>query len=158
MTSAVELIACYWTLGGKYQFGDHDESPFDFRDRVEAAARAGYTGFGLKHADLMLTLGRYGMASVRSILADNGMRYLELEALFDWFMTGDVRTRSDQVRRDLLQAAEELGAHHVKVAGDFSGQQWPIEQMTDAFAPIDAVDAEEKRQRSTGMNHCRVVK
>jgi sugar phosphate isomerase/epimerase len=133
-----DLIACYWTLGGQYQFGDHDESPFDFRDRVEAAARAGYTGFGLKHADLMLTLDRYGMAGVRSILADNGIRHLELEALFDWFMTGEVRERSDRMRADLLHAAGELQAHHVKVAGDFSETDWPIGQMNEAFQQLAA--------------------
>jgi sugar phosphate isomerase/epimerase len=133
-----DLIACYWTLGGKYQFGDHDESPFDFRDRVEAAARAGYTGFGLKHADLILTISRYGMSGVRSILADNGIRHLELEALFDWFMTGEARRRSDQMRHDLLNAAGELGAHHVKVAGDFSDTEWPVAQMHEAFQHLAA--------------------
>lgn len=137
-TDKTGLIACYWTLAGNYQFGEHDESPFDFRDRVEAAARAGYSGFGLKQADLTRTLDRYGFDGVRSILADNGMRHLELEVLFDWFADGEARQASDRVRRDLLVAAERLGAHHVKAAGDFSGRQWPMAQMAEAFRDLAA--------------------
>ncbi len=134
----VDLIACYWTLGGAYQFGEHYQSPWDFRDRVEAAARAGYAGFGLKHADLMLTLGRYGYDGVRAILADNGIRHLELEALFDWYMDGEARQRSDRMRLDLLTAAEKLGARHVKAAGAFVGSAPAREQMTEALQQLAA--------------------
>lgn len=52
MNMNVDLIACFWTLGGNYRFGDDDYSPWDFRARVEAAAHVGYTGFGIKQADL----------------------------------------------------------------------------------------------------------
>jgi sugar phosphate isomerase/epimerase len=131
-----DLLGCYWTLGGNYVFGDHDHSPWDFRARVEAAARAGYTGCGLKHADLIRTLQRYGYTDTRALLADNGMRHLELEALFDWFADGPERARSDLVRHDLLTAAQQLGARHIKVAGDFSGASWPLAQMHDAFQEL----------------------
>lgn len=128
------LIACFWTIGGRYVFGDADHSPWDFRLRAEAASHAGYRGIGLKHADLMRTLERYGYAGVRSILADNDLIALELEALFDWFHTDQRRAASDIVRHDLLKAAEELGAHHVKVAGDFMPDaSRDIGPMHDAF-------------------------
>jgi sugar phosphate isomerase/epimerase len=119
MKKVPDLIACFWTIGGNYVFGDDDHSPWDFRLRAEAASRAGYRGVGLKHADLMLTLKKYGYGGVRSILKDNNLRIDEVEALFDWFADGERRRASDIVRSDLLKAAEEFEAHHLKVAGDF---------------------------------------
>lgn len=137
MNAEPTLIACFWTIGGRYVFGDNDQSPWDFRLRAEAAARAGYRGIGLKHADLMLTLKRHGYAGVRAILADNGLTALELEALFDWFHLDERRAKSDVVRKDLLKAAEELGAHHVKAAGDFTpGASRDIGPMHDAFQQL----------------------
>lgn len=128
------LIACFWTIGGRYVFGDADYSPWDFRLRAEAAAHAGYRGIGLKHADLMRALERYGFSGLRSILVDNDLVELELEALFDWFHTDERRAKSDVVRTDLLKAAEALGAHHVKVAGDFMpNASRDIGPMHDAF-------------------------
>lgn len=133
MTGPVDLIACYWTLGGNYQFGDNDYSPWDFRVRVEAAAKAGYTGFGIKQADLRRTLENYSYADIRQIFSDNNIRHLELEALFDWCGDGAARARSDCDRRDLLAAAAELGAHHIKAVGDFGDATWSLEQMHREF-------------------------
>ena len=57
MTNNVELLASYWTLaGGAQPHTDKEYSPFDFKDRVEAAARAGFKGVGIWHADLIHTL------------------------------------------------------------------------------------------------------
>lgn len=139
----VDLLACYWTLAGPYVFGDQDQSPWGFRERVEAAARAGFTGFGMKQADLRKTLSRYSFAQMRRILADNGIRYLELEALFGWYSAGDERSCSDADRSLLLQAAAELGAHHVKAAGDFDGRPQSVERMHDEFQLLarQALDA-----------------
>ena len=130
------LIACYGTLAGAYAFGEHDHSPWDFRDRAEAAARAGYAGFGLKQADLRHRLGQYTLAEMRSILGDNGLVYLALEALFDWYADGPARTRSDADRRLLLEVAEALGAHHIKAAGSFAGPGAPLGRMHDAFQAL----------------------
>ena len=42
MTANVELVASYWTLAGAASpHSEIEYSPFDFKDRVEAAARAG---------------------------------------------------------------------------------------------------------------------
>jgi sugar phosphate isomerase/epimerase len=139
-----DLIGCFWTLGGAYVFGDDDRSPWDFRDRAEAAGRAGYRGIGLKHADLMATLERWRFGEIRAILADNGLIHLELEALFDWYEDGEKRLASDRVRRDLLAAAAELGAHHVKAAGGFGEDATrDIVRMHDCFQALaaDAVAA-----------------
>lgn len=128
-----ELIACYWTLAGRYRFGEDDHSPWDFRLRAEAAGLAGYRGFGFKQADLRRILARYSLKEVAAVLADNGLRQVELEALFDWYDEGAARARSDAERRLLLDAAQTLGAHHIKAAGGFSGARQPLERMHDAF-------------------------
>ncbi len=134
MEHSVELLAGYWTLAGKIEsFEENDKSPFDFRDRVEAAARVGYKGIGLKHADLLAVVERYGFPEMKTILEANGIKYLELEALFDWFTDGERRRQSDIVRKDLLTAAEKLGARHIKVAGNFEEGDWSVERMTQCF-------------------------
>jgi sugar phosphate isomerase/epimerase len=134
MSAEPTLIACFWTIGGRYVFGDDDHSPWDFRLRAEAAARAGYRGIGIKHADLKRTLAHYGHAGIRSILADNELHALELEALFDWHQSGERREKSDIVRSELLDSAAKLGAHHIKAAGDFMpGASRDLDQMHDEF-------------------------
>ena len=48
------LLGSYWTLavGADIAHGSQRHCPHDFRSRVEAAARAGYTGMGFWHDDL----------------------------------------------------------------------------------------------------------
>lgn len=138
MSAPEGLLGCYWTLAGNYVFGEADHSPWDFRLRAEAAARAGFSGIGLKQADLRRALARHGLAGLRAILADNGLVHLELEALFDWCADGEARRRSDADRALLLDTAAELGAHRIKAAGDFAGADWPLERMHDAFQVLAA--------------------
>jgi sugar phosphate isomerase/epimerase len=132
----VELIASYWTLaGGAEPHTDHEYSVFDFKDRVEACARAGFRGIGIWHADLLHTLKRRTLADIKHILDDNGMKHIELEFLGDWFLTGEKKRQSDLVKKDLLTAAEVLGARHIKV-GDFYHTDTPMPQVIDSFAAL----------------------
>jgi sugar phosphate isomerase/epimerase len=113
----IELIASYWTIAGDvYPMGPNEISPFPFEKRVEIAARAGYRGMGLLHADLMAVANRLGLKEMRRILDVNGMHHVELEFLSDWYAQGQVRAESDRVRKDLLEAAEALSARCIKVA------------------------------------------
>ena len=131
-----DLLASYWTLAGAVRPRDAEQhSPFDFRDRVEAAARAGFAGIGLWHADLAHILQRRSLHEMRSILQDNGIRHIELEFLGDWFMDGTRKHASDDRKHLLYNAAEALGAHHVKV-GDFLRQTCPMEHLIESFASL----------------------
>lgn len=115
------LLASYFTIAGDVHPLKRDvPSPFDFRARVEAAGRAGFRGFGMFHTDLVPVLARHGHAGMRSIFADNGIDWIEVECLFDWFADGERRRASDANRRLLLDAAAGLGAFHVKVATDIN--------------------------------------
>jgi sugar phosphate isomerase/epimerase len=132
----VELIASYWTLaGGALPHTDKEYSTFDFKDRVEAAARVGFKGIGIWHADLAHILERRKLADMRRIIDDNGIKYVELEFLADWFVDGEKRKASDQRRELLLTAAEALGARHIKV-GDFFATPCPMPRLIEEFAQL----------------------
>jgi sugar phosphate isomerase/epimerase len=136
MKNNVELIASYWTLaGGAEPHTDHEYSIFDFKDRVEACAKAGFRGFGIWHADLLHTLKRRPLTEIKRILDDNGMKHIEVEFLGDWFLPGERKKQSDLVKQDLLSAAQALGARHIKV-GDFFHTDTPMPQVIDSFAAL----------------------
>lgn len=137
MSKSVELVAAYWTIAGDvYPFAENEVSPFPFQDRVEAAAKAGYRGIGLIHADLMAVSAKIGLKEMRRILDANDMKHLELEFIVQWFASGELRRQSDIVRRDLFEAASVLGARDVKIAPEFDAKTIDIPHVMESFAGI----------------------
>lgn len=137
MTS-VELLASYWTLAhGAEPHSDHEYSSVRFEERVAAAAKAGFQGVGIWHADLQNTLLRLSLRDMKRILDEYGMRHIELEFLGDWFMQGERRQRSDATRQLLLRASEALEARHIKV-GDFVKEPCAMPTLVEAFAALCA--------------------
>jgi sugar phosphate isomerase/epimerase len=137
----VELLASYWTISCGMPHTDREYSPFDFRDRVESAARAGFKGFGLWHADLEHVLQTRSLREMKQIFDDNGIKHIELEFLTDWFLNGERKKQSDIRKKLLLHAAEALGAHHVKV-GDFFHEKAEMPHLIESFARLCAEGAE----------------
>jgi sugar phosphate isomerase/epimerase len=132
----VELLASYWTIaGGALPHSDRDWSPFAFKDRVEAAARAGFKGLGIWHTDLEHTLQDLTLREMRQILNDNGIKHVELEFLTDWFLSGERKKQSDMWKRKLLTAAQALSASHIKV-GDFNREKLAMPVLIEAFAAL----------------------
>ena len=142
MRSNVDLLASYWTISCGLPHTDQEYSPFDFRDRVESAAEAGFTGFGIWHADLEHVLRKYTLGEMKQILDDNGIKHVELEFITDWFLDGERKRQSDICKTLLLDAAEALRAHHVKV-GDFYRQTTPMARLIEAFGKL-CVEAAER--------------
>lgn len=139
----VELVAAYWTLSGDvYPFAPTEVSPFDFRDRVEAAAETGWTGMGLIISDVYATADKIGFAEMRRILAGNGMKHLELEFLVDWYHAGERRRVSDNNRRLALEAANRLGARVIKVGPGIGEDSADIPLMTEELGVL-AKEAEQ---------------
>ena len=135
-SSKVALLGSYWTFaGGAMPHSDHEFSTFDFRDRVEALSKAGFTGMGLWHADLAKVLEKYTLKEMKQIFADNGITYVELEFLTDWFHDGDKKAKSDERRQLLLTSAEALGARHVKV-GDFDNSKVEMPRLIGSWAAL----------------------
>ena len=135
-SSKIELLGSYWTFaGGAMPHSDHEFSTFDFRDRVEALAKTGFTGMGIWHADLARVLEKYTLKEMKQIFADNGISHVELEFLTDWFHDGEKKVKSDERRQLLLIAAEVLGARHVKV-GDFDNSKVEMPRLIESWAAL----------------------
>src|SRR6266536_112093 len=137
MKRDVELLASYWTISAGLPHTDREYSSFDFRERVEAAAKAGFKGFGIWHADLDHVLEGRTLHEMKQILDDNGIKHVELEFLTDWFLEGERKKKSDLQKQRLFKAAEVLGARHVKV-GDFFQESCPMPRLIEAFQALCA--------------------
>src|SRR6266498_3836719 len=134
MTNNVELMNLYWTTAGVFP-GVGEISRFDFKDRVEAAARAGFKGIGIWHTDLEHVMLHRPLKEMKMILDDNDMKYLELEFLTDWFLDGERKRESDSRKRRLLEAAGALHAKHIKI-GDFHNSPWSMSRVVESFAAL----------------------
>lgn len=134
MNNPVELLNLFWTSAGIYP-GTAEISRFDFKDRVEAAAKSGFKGIGIWHTDLEHILATRTLRDMKSILDDNGIQYLELEFLTDWFVDGEKKAESDKLKRKLFEASTALNAKHVKI-GDFKNTPCPMLRIIEAFASL----------------------
>jgi sugar phosphate isomerase/epimerase len=134
MKKNLELMNLYWTTAGVFP-GEGEISRFDFKDRVEAAAPAGFKGIGIWHTDLEHILQQRTLKEVKMILDDNGMKHVELEFLTDWFLDGIRKAESDRRKRRLLEASEALHAKHIKI-GDFYNTACPMPRIIEAFAAL----------------------
>jgi sugar phosphate isomerase/epimerase len=117
----VDLLAAYWTIAGDvYPCSPTEVSPYPLEQRAAAAAKAGWKGLGLVLDDLKATIARVGVAGVRNILADHGMRHFELEILVDWYKDGELRAASDSFRRDVIELGGALGMRNLKIGASFA--------------------------------------
>ena len=135
-----ELVALYWTVSGPVEVhAGREWSLFDFRDRCAHAQRVGFSGIGIWHADLEHVLQQYTLAEMRTMLDDHRLTRLEVECLLDWFVDpGDERRAASDATRDMLfEAADVLGAHHVKVA-NIPGTPCELDKLTERFAELCA--------------------
>jgi sugar phosphate isomerase/epimerase len=136
----VELVGAYWTVAGPVEVHlGREWSLFDFRDRCAQAARVGFRGTGLWHADLEHQLESRSLDEIKSIFDDAGLRYLELEFLWEWFLDPDDERRreAEPTRKLLFEAAGTLGAHHIKV-GNIPGTPCELDQVTEKYAELCA--------------------
>jgi len=130
-----ELTVAYWTIAGTFPGVEPEYGAFDFKERVEAVARAGFSGLGIWHADLDHILEHRTLSEMKQILDGNGIKYLEVEFLTDWFLDGELRKQSDARKKKLLAAAEGLQATQIKI-GDFYQRECAMPQIIDAFAAL----------------------
>lgn len=147
-----DLLASYFTLAGDiYPFGPTEISPIPFRDRVEAAAKAGWKGVGLIHADVKATAEKIGYSEMRKIVEGAGIKHLEIEFLGDWYKDGEARAASDKMRRELFQMAEELKIRDIKIAPGLGADLYnptkeemtpDVPRMAEAFAQVSREAAE----------------
>lgn len=144
MTLVPELLATCWTSAGNVMpLRNGDRSPLPVERRIRAVAAAGYTGFGLSHADLIVARDDFGLSRLRELFAENQITHVELEVLDYWWTSGEQRAASDRVRADLLTAASDLGAERIKVGVGVLGDRYDPEDMRSSFSALatEAADA-----------------
>jgi sugar phosphate isomerase/epimerase len=129
-------MSLYWTTAGIFP-GQGEISRFDFKDRMQAAARAGFKGIGIWHTDLEHILQYRTLKEIKRILDDNGIEHIELEFLTDWFLDGARKAESDSRKKRLFEASEALHAKHIKV-GDFYNTTCPLPHAIESFAALCA--------------------
>jgi sugar phosphate isomerase/epimerase len=134
MKNNVDLMSLYWTTAGIFP-GRGEISRFDFNDRVRAAAQAGFKGIGIWHTDLEHILQHRTLKEMKKILDDNGIKYVELEFVTDWFLDGARKAESDSRKKRLFEASEALHAKHIKV-GDFYNSICPMPCIIESFAAL----------------------
>ena len=143
-TTTPALLATCWTTAGN-AVPPLGGSPIPLPTRIEQAAKAGFTGFGILHSDLESYLHEGGsLQTLRDLLVDSGMQSVELEFLIGWWAAdGPVRTEADRVQQLLLEAAEVLHAHHVKVGPDLANGPYDLERwakelhrVSEAFSSV----------------------
>jgi sugar phosphate isomerase/epimerase len=112
---APELVASHFTLSGS---GFGEPPRHSFAERCRAASDAGFAGIGLHADDLPRTVGSGpGVDGVRAVLADTGLRLVEIEFLAGWAF--DVDEAGPARTADGIEAvADALGGRHVS-AGEF---------------------------------------
>ncbi len=134
----VDLLALYWTVCGPAEVHVGREwSLFEWRDRCAEAARVGFKGLGLWHADIEHQLETRTLKEMRAIFDDAGLEYLQVEFLADFFVDPGqpARSESDERRRLLFDTAAAFDAHHIKV-GNIPGTPCELTKLTEAFAQL----------------------
>ncbi|WP_449282037.1 sugar phosphate isomerase/epimerase family protein [Leucobacter sp.] len=132
--SVPPLLASCWThAGDAFPESGDERSPFDILDRVRAVAEAGWSGLGLVHADLVETARTIGLERLAEEIRAVGLEFVEVEFLGNWWTAGEERRASDARRRDLLEAAEVLGAQTIKVAGKMYAREADLDVMGEEF-------------------------
>ncbi|MEG8037659.1 Gfo/Idh/MocA family oxidoreductase [Sphingomonas sp. LR61] len=111
-----DLVATCWTTSGTaVPDGPSERSSFSARDRVSAAADAGFTGLGFVVDDLEVVRDTIGFDALRDHADRLGIGHLEVELVKDWWC--DPSEMPWRARWDLLRdAAQALDSPMVKIA------------------------------------------
>ncbi|MET7992850.1 sugar phosphate isomerase/epimerase family protein [Amycolatopsis sp. NPDC005232] len=130
------LSTCWTSAGDVMPLRNGDLSPFDIRDRVAAAAEAGFSGFGITHTDLVAVRDGIGFPALVREFEQHGITTVEVEYIDDWWCSGERRSRSDAMRADLLHAAEALGASHIKAGVGQAGDTVEPDVLRQEFSAL----------------------
>lgn len=124
------MATCWTTAGDVMPLRTGPFSPVPFDERIQAASSAGYKGIGFNVEDIIAARDSTGYSRISVMLKDAGLDYLELEYLDNWWTDAP---ESAQTRADLLEAAGELGAHHIKAGAGLLGQIVDRDLLRDKF-------------------------
>jgi sugar phosphate isomerase/epimerase len=132
------LMALYWTTAGPVEIhAGREWSLYSWSERCEQAARAGFEGIGLWHADVSHQLETTTLGEMVKVFHDSGLKYLEVEFLADfWVPPGDPkRADSDRLRAQLFETAAAFDAHHIKV-GNIPETPCELDRLIEEYAAL----------------------
>jgi len=133
-----ELMALYWTVSGPVEVHTGREwSLFDWRDRCAEAAKVGFKGLGLWHADVSHQLETRTLEEMAKVFRDAGLKYLEVEFLWEFFVPPGqpARADSDRLRKQLFDTAVAFDAHHIKV-GNIPETPCELDRLIEEYAAL----------------------
>jgi sugar phosphate isomerase/epimerase len=134
----IPLMALYWTTSGPVDIhAGREWSRYSWRERCAAAAKTGFQGLGLWHADVSHQLETTTLQEMRKVFEDAGLRYLEVEFLWEFFVPqGEAaRADSDRLRRQLFDTAAAFDAHHIKV-GNIPETPCELDRLIEEYAAL----------------------
>ena len=116
------LVVSSYTLG----------TEVSYRDRVRAAAAAGFDGIGLR-AENYWAAAEHGLdaAAMAEIAGESGISVLEVEYVTGWGTNTDRDEAQQRKERAVFDMARSFGVRHVNVG---LLEQLPVEAITEAFA------------------------
>jgi sugar phosphate isomerase/epimerase len=131
-------MALYWTTAGPVEIhGGREWSLYSWRDRCAMAAKTGFEGIGLWHADVSHQLESTTLPEMAKIFHDSGLKYFEVEFLADfWVPPGEpARAESDRLRPQLFETAAAFDAHHIKV-GNIPETPCELDRLIEEYAAL----------------------
>jgi len=106
-----------------------------FVERVSSAAAAGFAGIGLTVGIVRRARAEgWTWSTMSGLLADNGLRVVELESVLDWAVAD--RRLVERHCEKLFAIAEELGGDYV-----LAGSDLPLDDPDVRLAPRCAMSA-----------------
>lgn len=131
MTADICLTACHFTLAGAAW---RQPPRWPLKDRLTAAAQAGFGGVGLRPEDVI----RQGtsIGELARIIADLGLQVHELESVRGWYLASTTGREGRQAEDELYRVADVLGGLHVTVVAEFEGPLPELPRMADRFREL----------------------
>ena len=131
MTADICLTACHFTLAGAAW---RQPPRWPLKDRLTAAAQAGFGGVGLRPEDVI----RQGtsIGELARIIADLGLQVHELESVRGWYLASTTGREGRQAEDELYRVADVLGGRHVTVVAEFEGPLPELPRMADRFREL----------------------
>jgi sugar phosphate isomerase/epimerase len=134
MTADICLTACHFTLTGA---GWRQPPRWPLKDRLTAAAQAGFGGVGLRLEDV-LDCCRQGtsVSELARIIAGLGLEVHELESVHGWYLASATGREGRRAEDELYRVADVVGGRHVTVVTEFEGPLPELPRMADRFRQL----------------------
>ena len=131
MTADICLTACHFTLAGAAW---RQPPRWPLKDRLTAAAQAGFGGVGLRSQDVI----RPGtsISELARIIAGLGLEVHELESVRGWYLASETGRDGRRAEDQLYRVADVLGGRHVTVVAEFEGPLPKLPRMADRFREL----------------------